>query len=133
MSLFSHDWISTVLASKGKDALGACLSKNTSLSVPMVNAIYILVMLIRKSSTLENKIRNLFPVRSGLSNVLQQHANHEWMIAELLKINEWFHKCLKTCSKACEMEWLCNDTSFHFKWKNMLVKWQRRKNGKNKL
>ena len=28
--------------------------------------------------------------------------------------NEWFHNSLKTCSKAYEMEWLCNGTSLHF-------------------
>ena len=36
---------------------------------------YILVSLIRKSSTLQNNIRNQFTVRSGLSNTLQQHIN----------------------------------------------------------
>ena len=36
---------------------------------------YILVLLIRKNLTLESKIRNLFTVRSGHSNMLQQHAN----------------------------------------------------------
>ena len=36
---------------------------------------YILVLLIRKNLTLESEIRNLFTVRSGHSNMLQQHAN----------------------------------------------------------
>ena len=35
------------------------------------------------------------------------------MITELLKMNELPHNCLKTCNKACEMEWLCNDKSFY--------------------
>ena len=59
-------------------------------------------------------------MRSGLIDVLQQHANatSEWMITELLKMNEWFHDCLKTCSNACKMEWLCNATSFRLTWKH---------------
>ena len=33
------------------------------------------------------------------------------------QMNEWFGNCLKTCKKACETEWLCNDTSFCLAWK----------------
>ena len=42
---------------------------------------YISVSIIKKSSTLENKIRNQFTVRSW-HNILQQNANatNEWMI-----------------------------------------------------
>ena len=52
--------------------------------------------------------------------MLQQHENatNEWMIAELLKMNELFYNCLKPCNKAWEMEWLCNDTSFRLTRKN---------------
>ena len=57
---------------------------------------------------------------SGYSNMFEQHANatNEWMITELLKMNALFHNCLKICSKAWEMEWLCNDRRFCLKWKN---------------
>ena len=56
--------------SKSKDALGASLLINTSLSVPMIYT----KLLIRKSSV-ENKIRNQFTFRSQHSSMLQQYKN----------------------------------------------------------
>ena len=38
--------------------------------------------------------------------------------------------CLKTCSKACEMEWLCNDTSFRLTWKHAWEMAEKEKWGK---
>ena len=39
-SSFSLDWNGTVSTSKSEGALGACLFKNTSLSVHVINAIF---------------------------------------------------------------------------------------------
>ena len=38
--------------------------------------------------------------------------------------------CLKTCSKACGMEWLCNDTSFRLTWKHAWEMAEKEKWGK---
>ena len=46
-------------------------------------------------------------------------------------MNELFNNCLKTCSKACEMEWLCSNTSFRLTWIHA-CKMADKKNGKNK-
>ena len=52
---------------KSKDTPGACLCKNTSLSVPMIYALF-WSHLLEKNSTIENKIKNQFTVRSQHSN-----------------------------------------------------------------
>ena len=31
-------------------------------------------------------------------------------------MSEWFHNCLKTYNKACEIEWLSSNTRFRFTW-----------------
>ena len=58
-----------------------------------------------------------------------------------MKINEWFDNCLKTCpwhffanlNKACEMEWLCNDTSFCLTWKHACQMAEKEKWGKQMI
>ena len=78
---------------------------------------YILVSLIKKSSTLENKIRDQFTVKSGNSNLLQQHAEKGETVT-FFSANQ---------IEACEMYSLSNDTRKHAcemavkeKWENTL-------------
>ena len=123
---FSREWNGTVLSSKSKDALRACLFKNTSFDC------YLLVSLIRKSSTLENKIRNQFTVRSRHSNMLQQHAStaNEWMIPWLFK-NLPMTFFLQVKIRIVKWNNYIMIQVFVL-YENMLAKWQRMKNGKNK-
>ena len=79
---------------------------------------YILVCLIKKSSTLENKIRDQFTVKSGHSNMLQQHAKMGETMTFFLQIKLRLVKC---------NHYLIQVFVFY---ENMLAEWQRTKDEK---
>ena len=80
---------------------------------------YFLVSPIKKSSTLENKIRDQFTVKSGHSNVLQQRAKMGETVTLFLQI--------ELSPVKCNHYLMIQVFVLH---ENMLAKWQRKKNGK---
>ena len=111
--LFILDWNDTVPTSKNKMHKEHVYSRIHYFQLTWFTPY--LVSFIRKYSKFENKIRNHFIVRSWHNNMLQQHANitNESMLKNCWKTQPIFCKL----NKACEMEWLCNDTSLHLTWK----------------
>ena len=85
-SSFSLDWNRTVLASKSKMHWEHVYSR--ILHFQFLWFVLYSVFFIRKSSTLGNKIRDQFTVRSQYNKMLQQ--------MQMLQMNEWFCDYWKT-------------------------------------
>ena len=74
---------------------------------------------MEKISKVENKIRDQFTVKSGHSNILEQHAK--------MGGNKTFFLQIKLSLVKCNHYLMIQVFVLH---ENMLMKWQRKKNGK---